>query len=602
MPKKVTSNNKRGCNSSLSTTTNNADSSSIELPSIPKRYTHRCTVKESHNQPIYCIAFSRHVHNTNNNILDDDDDGDDDDGTTASCFATCGGSYATIYEVVNNNNNNSNNQKKKKNKVAVDDAATRRDATARQSQPSPLTARQIYKDVDDGETFYTCAFGGRGVMGCSPTVGTAVTESEKDGNKTVGSADGIIYFGDEEKTTTLPTPSPSKKKKKSAKRQKKPKSDDAQQQQHDTNPSSFLLPYSNTAQNGPPLLCLGGTRGIIKVIDTIRRSLFMTLSGHGNDVTDLKFSPTNEWLLLSASKDETIRLWNVQRGVNVAVFTGHNGHRGQVLSVSWHLSGSKFASCAMDNMIKLWKVYDDDDDDDNSGKAESECGPVETALRKSQNVIPDGCAGGESDSNEKFETVFQQFPYFSTNKVHINYVGKHLFLACYYYCLIHHQSDFCSTRFALHIIIIDCVQFIGDLILSKSIDNRVVLWKPQYDNEEDKEQDVYTTHRVPSSILYLREFELENCGSWYVRFESPPPYHQLLALGNQLGEVKVWHVSGTVNEKYFCNLTTTMGNSSSNTGDHHNQSTVRMVAFNPHGSSLVAIKDDSTVWMWDAVS
>ena len=164
-----------------------------------------------------------------------------------------------------------------------------------------------------------------------------------------------------------------------------------------------------------------------------------------------------------------------------------------------------------------------------------------------------------------------------------------------------------SLTFALHglrfnIIIIDCVQFIGDLILSKSIDNRVVLWKPQYDNEEDKEQDVYTTHRVPSSILYLREFELENCGSWYVRFESPPPYHQLLALGNQLGEVKVWHVSGTVNEKYFCNLTTTMGNSSSNTGDNHNQSTVRMVAFNPHGSSLVAIKDDSTVWMWDAVS
>mmetsp|Transcript_36146 Transcript_36146/g.76165 ORF Transcript_36146/g.76165 Transcript_36146/m.76165 type:complete len:86 (+) Transcript_36146:593-850(+) len=68
-------------------------------------------------------------------------------------------------------------------------------------------------------------------------------------------------------------------------------------------------------------------------------------------------------MVLSSSNDESIRLWNVYKGVNVAVFCGHNGHRGQVLSVSWHCGGRKFASCGMDNMVKLWRVLEDEDDD-----------------------------------------------------------------------------------------------------------------------------------------------------------------------------------------------------------------------------------------------
>ena len=137
----------------------------------------------------------------------------------------------------------------------------------------------------------------------------------------------------------------------------------------------------------------------------------------------------------------------------------------------------------------------------------------------------------------------------------------------------------------------------------------MVLWKPLFNNDEGDESIHYSTHRVPSSIQFLREFTLENCNSWYVRFDSPAPHHQLLALGNQIGEVKVWHI-GEVdrkdndgcdpNEKYFCNLSTN-GWFGGGSGAPNEQSTVRMVAFNPHGSNLVAVKDDSTVWIWDAV-
>ena len=164
----------------------------------------------------------------------------------------------------------------------------------------------------------------------------------------------------------------------------------------------------------------------------------------------------------------------------------------------------------------------------------------------------------------------------------------------------------------------DCVQFIGDLILSKSVNNSVVLWKPLVNGERR----VYNTHRVPSSILFLREFSLNHCDSWYIRFESKSPYHLTLACGNQRGEVRVWRVgapsAGDEDDKdndgcgggrrperrQFCDLaTSTLGcfGAGGAVGGDGDRSTVRMVAFNPHGSQLVAVKDDSTVWMWDTV-
>ncbi len=157
------------------------------------------------------------------------------------------------------------------------------------------------------------------------------------------------------------------------------------------------------------------------------------------------------------------------------------------------------------------------------------------------------------------------------------------------------------------------MQFIGDLILSKSVSNSVVLWKPLVNGERR----VYSTHRVPSSILFLREFALDHCDSWYIRFESRSPYHLTLACGNHRGEVRVWRIGAPSvgdedddrgsggrrpERRQFCDLATSAsgwfgaGGAGGGDGD---RSTVRMVAFNPHGSQLVAVKDDSTVWMWD---
>ena len=362
-----------------------------KIPQPPQKYNLRCAVKENHHHPIYCVAFSRHMHQH------DCEDGDIN--RLSSVFATCGGNYSTIYEMID---------------------------SGKDDEESSITVRQVYRDVDADEIFYTCAFGGRGVVGLP--VGFSTDDGEgfiKNGNR--DDHGSSISFGHEmihqQKHQHSSINKNGVKRHKVADR-------GAQQKNNASGYSSFHLPYDSTSQqNGPPLLCIAGTRGIIKVIDTNLRRLHMTLSGHGNDVTDLKFSPTNDWLLLSSSKDESVRLWNVLRGVNVAVFTGHHGHRGQVLSVSWHLSGSKVATCAMDNTVKLWRIFSDSSNRKNEnqvvtrGGGNTTCGPIEKAVQKSFTVVPDDWSGNH-DACRKFKTIFHQFPYFSTDEAHTNYVGK----------------------------------------------------------------------------------------------------------------------------------------------------------------------------------
>ena len=439
-------------------------------------------MKEGHGHPIYCVAFSRHLHASGGRssaVLDDcDDDGHDgcDTASSSAIFATCGGPYATIYEIKTNQ------------KCA---------SSSSSSSNGELSARQVYRDVDGGEIFYTCAFGGRGSRAGVPLMVSGVT-TMTTANATMKS-NGIVNFGTEQ-----------------------------QQQQHQKqyynqrrSMKRQRRNMDNSMNDGPPLLCLGGTRGIIKIIDTNERAIHMTLYGHGNDVTDLKFSPMDDFLLLSASKDESIRLWNIQSqqrygggggGVNLAIFAGHVGHRGQVLSIAWHDSGKQFVSGGMDNMIKLWNIGDmittktiidnscsdrnknnnnatttattttsnttDDENDRRGGIA------VKMALCKSQSVIPSnwsndmGKSNSSSCSNSEripsttqqrqqsrqerndrttFDTVFQQFPYFSTNKAHTNYVGKllqtvlkNLSLCVTYSILITSLSSFSHQKYHCH--------------------------------------------------------------------------------------------------------------------------------------------------------
>jgi WD40 repeat protein/energy-coupling factor transporter ATP-binding protein EcfA2 len=94
-----------------------------------------------------------------------------------------------------------------------------------------------------------------------------------------------------------------------------------------------------------------------KVIDALQKVLadrmeYNRLVGHYSSVTSVSFSPDGK-TLASGSRDDTIKLWNVETGKEIRTLSGHNE---SVSSVSFSSDGKTLASGSWDKTIKLWNV------------------------------------------------------------------------------------------------------------------------------------------------------------------------------------------------------------------------------------------------------
>lgn len=169
-----------------------------------------------------------------------------------------------------------------------------------------------------------------------------------------------------------------------------------------------------------PILLVGGLKGCVKAINVSRNEMECCFIGHGNAVNDIRVHPVNQDLVLTASKDESIRMWNLKTNVCIAIFCGHSGHRDEVLSIDIHPLGNCFVSGGMDSTIKIWSI---------------ESSLVRSLVKKSY------CKEFKNSPAE-----FIQFPEFSTNLVHNNYI--------------------------------DSVKWYGNFILSNAVSDKISLWAP----------------------------------------------------------------------------------------------------------------------------
>jgi polycomb protein EED len=178
--------------------------------------------------------------------------------------------------------------------------------------------------------------------------------------------------------------------------------------------------------NTEPLLAVGGLRGIVKVVNIVSNLVECCLIGHGNAVNEIKVHPVDQNLLLSGSKDTSIRLWNIKTGLCVAIFCGLRGHKDEILGVDVHPLGNCFVSCGMDAAIKIWGL--------------------DTSFIRS--LVRDSYERPEQNTGGKFI----QLPDYSTSLVHRNYV--------------------------------DDVHWIGNLLLTNAVSEKISLWAPDPSQNE----------------------------------------------------------------------------------------------------------------------
>ena len=85
--------------------------------------------------------------------------------------------------------------------------------------------------------------------------------------------------------------------------------------------------------------------------------LKQTLRGHGDAITVLAFSQ-DDTLLLSASMDFTVKVWNVSEGITERLVCTFQGHAEMVTAVAWCPSGRHFVSAGTDRKMFIVSIDD----------------------------------------------------------------------------------------------------------------------------------------------------------------------------------------------------------------------------------------------------
>ncbi|KAL6658850.1 hypothetical protein ACP70R_002890 [Stipagrostis hirtigluma subsp. patula] len=131
---------------------------------------------------------------------------------------------------------------------------------------------------------------------------------------------------------------------------------------------------------------------------------------------------------------------------------------------------------------------------------------------------------------------------------------------------------------AVHSNYVDCTRWLGDFIISKSVDNEIVLWEPKTKEQSPGE----------GSIDILQKYPVPECDIWFIKFSCDFHFNQL-AIGNREGKIYVWEVQSSP-PVLIARLT-----------NQQCKSPIRQTAVSFDGSTILGAGEDGTIWRWDEV-
>ncbi|KAI8974638.1 WD40-repeat-containing domain protein [Pilobolus umbonatus] len=103
-------------------------------------------------------------------------------------------------------------------------------------------------------------------------------------------------------------------------------------------------------KEGDGLLAVGGKDTKIHILSLANSQEIKVLEGHTKTIHDIQSHPKNDHIILSTSRDGTIRLWDIDKGECLAVFEVD-------ATVScFHPSGTKFISGNARGECRMWNI------------------------------------------------------------------------------------------------------------------------------------------------------------------------------------------------------------------------------------------------------
>ncbi|XP_065314466.1 polycomb protein esc-like isoform X2 [Gordionus sp. m RMFG-2023] len=328
------------------------------------------------------------------------------------------------------------------------------------------------------------------------------------------------------------------------------------------------------------ILILGGLKAVIRIVPINKPQESLHLLGHGYSINDLKIHPHMPNILLSASKDHSLRLWNIRTKTLISIFSGVDGHRDE----DFNHDGSLILSSGMDHSLKIWNINTKEMND----------------LIEASNHFK-GYGYGAKIS---FPTLLSHFPILTTRDIHKNYVDSSLWHGNVIF------SKSCEN-------IITCWKFgVIENVNQTSIDN-VKKYPNRYSNNICLDyhksdyglQSLQLAPHIKANKLF--DIPVSDCDLWFIRMNEDPS-QKYLALGNCTGKIFVWDLDSN-----------NIQNSQPQVLKHSNcKSIIRQVCFSPiiteannkienmneseklnnakqSFMSLIGVCDDSTIWRWD---
>ncbi len=336
----------------------------------------------------------------------------------------------------------------------------------------------------------------------------------------------------------------------------------------------YVCRWSIDVRTGSPLLLLAGKNALLQVFDFGTGQLVTSFEGHGHSINDIAVHPTKPHLVVTASKDHCLRLWNLQSRTCILVFEGDGGHRSEVLCADWRLGTSNtpgntnnntaernadlmLVSGGMDNRIKIWDLS-----------------PFREFIEESNTW--------DVNSGVSFPARNVEFPLYNYQGIHWNYV--------------------------------DCIKWFGPALLSKSVSNTIICWLP---NDDSYDTSSSSTKRVPGQGKKRRKegdappgreegearavatLRLEDTKDvWWMRF-SLDFRGKVLAQGTSRGAVLVYRMH-PLKEHYVAKLKPKrmLGKNEESLGS---RLLVRQTAVSFDAKTILCCHEDSSLTRYDAV-